>query len=124
LLFRLGKNFFYDSLLGEPLLGLDFYVHALFWLVLWSAVLVMLLFTHRLRRGLKGRIDRLARELAASRLSTGPFPELSEACARIHAASGRLALLEGRVETLRTEIAEISDLGRAHASLETRTVAP
>lgn len=122
LLFRLGRNFFYDSLRGEPLLGLDFYVHAVFWLVLWAAVLVML-FTHRLRRGLKGRIDRLARELATTRLDTGPFPELSRACARIHASSGRLALLESRVETLRTEMAELNELGRAHTKREEKTVA-
>lgn len=116
-LLRLGKNFFYDSLFGEPLLGLEFYVHALFWIALWSAVLVML-FTHRLRRGLKGRIDRLARELARVSLSTGPFPELSERCAQIRAASERLALLESRVETLRTEIADLLDLGARHAVMQ------
>ena len=54
LLFRLGKDFFYDSWLRQnptPAMGLDFYLTAAFWLVMWCFLLIFAL-TRRLRRGL------------------------------------------------------------------------
>ena len=57
IVYRLGKNFFYDSWLApEPTAtyGWDFFVHAAFWLVAWSALLLWM-FTSRLRRGLRGK---------------------------------------------------------------------
>ena len=72
LLYRLGKNFFYDSWLAEhpaPVFGLDFYVSAGFWLVLWC-LLLLWAFCSRLRRGLRGE-TRPARRGLASRLLGG-----------------------------------------------------
>ena len=80
LLYRLGKNFFYDSWLAPhpaPVYGLEFYVSAAFWLALWCFVLLWA-FCRRLRRGLRassigsppaGKTPRLPRAfLPASKL--------------------------------------------------------
>ena len=51
-LYRVGKNFFYDSFINEKnLLSTDFYLPALIFGVLWTGVL-LILFLGRLRRGL------------------------------------------------------------------------
>ncbi len=64
LLFRLGKNFFYDSWWSgnaAPTWGLESYFASAFWLLLWCFLLLWL-FTRRLRRAEAG--DRsLGREL-------------------------------------------------------------
>ena len=72
LLVRLGKNYFWDSWFegSAPVYGLDFYLSSLFWLVLWSGLLVWS-FTARLRRGLRQEINRLSGKLG--RPPTGPF---------------------------------------------------
>ncbi len=67
ILFRLGKNYFYDTWLGPllqvttptPLHGMDFFVQSGFWLLVWC-LLLLWLFTSGLRRGLRGAIDELA----------------------------------------------------------------
>lgn len=62
LLYRLGRNFFYDSWLAAeqvPVYGMNFFVAAAFWLIVWCVILLGL-FTMRLRRGLQGEIDQLA----------------------------------------------------------------
>jgi energy-coupling factor transporter ATP-binding protein EcfA2 len=67
LLYRWGKNFFYDSWwaydLGmiaqpAPMYGTEFFLSAAFWLLLWCGLLVWM-FTGRLRRGLNREIDAL-----------------------------------------------------------------
>jgi len=67
LLYRWGKNFFYDSWLAADLgwrtapvdmYGSEFFLSAGFWLLLWCALLVWM-FTGRLRRGLNREIDSL-----------------------------------------------------------------
>lgn len=117
-LYRVGKNFFYDSyLLGEPLLTLDFYVPAAVFFLLWTGLLVMA-FTGRLRRGLNRRIDALAGELAQQRMSRGLFPKLSEACRRIEVERARLEGLADAVADLRRRIAVFPSLGAAVAPSE------
>jgi len=62
LLFRQAKNFFYDSWLAEPpapIFGLEYYLSAAFWLVVWC-VLLLWMFSRRLRRGLSEEISQLA----------------------------------------------------------------
>ena len=74
ILFRLGKNYFYDSWLGPEVFGLpapaqvhgmDFFIQSGFWLLLWC-MLLLWLFTARLRRGLGGAVDELARHAASA----------------------------------------------------------
>ncbi|MGQ0637024.1 MAG: hypothetical protein ACT4QC_20635 [Planctomycetaceae bacterium] len=95
---------------GLPLVPADFYVHSAVYLVLWSALLVML-FTRRLRRGLVQRISELARKLAETRLASGLFPQLEEACLEIRRQHDRLEALSLATTELRREIAGTAGLG-------------
>ena len=72
LLFRLGKNFFYDSWWLTPpaaMWGVESYIAAAFWFVLWCFVLLWL-FTRGLR-GLKQAIDRLAENWTGAAAASG-----------------------------------------------------
>jgi hypothetical protein len=119
-LYRVGKNFFYDSFLREflgtapaaetPFLGVEFYIAAGVFFVLWTGLLVML-FTRRLRRGLNRRVNDLAAELAQSRLARGLFPQLEQACREIEMQTTRLTALAEATSELRNELATSPDLG-------------
>lgn len=110
-LYRVGRNFFYDSFLqGAPLLPVDFYVSAGVFFLLWSGGLVMA-FTRRLRRGLERSVDELAHELAETRLSTSLFPRLEQACRDIETARERLDGLAETTAGLRRRIAGSPRLG-------------
>jgi len=110
---RVGKNFFYDSLVGNtPLLTIDFYVSAGVFFALWSGVLVMA-FSRRLRRGLTRKIAALAEDLARSRVSgsEGLFPRLEEACRRLEVQRVRLEGIASSTAALRSQIATSGALG-------------
>ena len=75
LLFRLGKNFFYDSWRSDvplPMWGLESYLASAFWLGLWCFLLLWM-FMRRLRGGLKQAVDRLAENWIGS----APLPAFS-----------------------------------------------
>ncbi len=110
-LYRIGKNFFFDSFLHQsPPLTIDFYVSAGVVFLLWSGLLVMA-FTGRLRRGLRRRIENLARELAEYRMSQGLFPQLEVTCRKLELGYDRLGALFQATAELRRQIATSSDLG-------------
>lgn len=103
LLFRLGKNFFYDSWWAAtptPLWGLESYVAAGFWLVLWCFLLLWA-FTRRLRRGLRQAIDRLAEGWTSEASASGIFARLEEDCRRAQQFRQDLQRLENDVQRLR-----------------------
>ena len=107
LLYRLAKNFFYDSWLASdpaPVLGLDFYLIAGFWLVLWCLVLIFSL-TRRLRGGLRREIDRLAIDWQSASSASGLFVQFESECR--HAIQFRRDLdgLEEQVNQLRRQLA-------------------
>lgn len=118
--FRVGKNFFYDTFLkklledvpaiSEPMLSIDFYVPAGVFFVLWSGLLVMA-FTSRLRRGLRHEVDELAQQLAQRRMSRGLFPELESVCREITLSRSRLKALADDAVELRSHVATSSQLG-------------
>ncbi len=110
-LYRVGRNFFYDSWLNkEALLSTDFYVPAGLFLVLWSALLIMA-FTRRLRRGLKGEINSLASDLVHGQFGSGLFPDVETACRSARAATDDVELLQQATEGLRQEVAVSPALG-------------
>ncbi|MCA9114009.1 MAG: hypothetical protein KDA79_02920, partial [Planctomycetaceae bacterium] len=121
-LYRVGRNFFYDTFLAEflhpetavsvKLLPADFYISAAVFFILWSGLLVIA-FTRRLRRGLKKQIDELARELVGSRMAGGLFPELERACREVESARNQLDALAESTAELRRQIAGEGTLGRA-----------
>jgi hypothetical protein len=115
LLYRLGRNFFWDSWLAYDLgyrqapaevLGADFFVPALFWLLVWCGVLVWA-FTSRLRRGLKGEINLLAEQWANSS-PVRLFAPLEEECGSIHDFRDRWQRLMYRVAAVRTRLSQPS----------------
>ena len=102
LLYRLGKNFFWDSWLAPqpvPPFGLDFYLSATFWLVLWCVVLLWA-FTSRLRRGLRRQIDELAQGWSDPRPAGGIFAQLESECRHVDRLGDELARLQQQVSSL------------------------
>jgi hypothetical protein len=109
LLYRLGRNFFYDSWLAPEevrvdVYGLDFYVSAGFWLVLWCLVLIWL-FSGRLRRGLRREIDQLADGWKSPVSAAAVFARLEDGCRRVEQFRQDLDGMQQRVARLRSQLA-------------------
>jgi hypothetical protein len=120
-LYRIGYNFFYESLLNQQaILASDFYIPAAVFLLLWTGLLVIL-FTRRLRRGLDRQIDALAAELVDRKLAGGLFPELQQLCDNARRHRDRLEQLAERAEELRRDIAGPSELGVSRPPAESFT---
>lgn len=115
LLYRLAKNFFWDSWLAPqilPLVGVGFYVQALFWLLLWCLLLVWA-FNRRLRRGLKAEVDVLAEKWNNPGSAAGLFHDLESQCREIHQFHDELERIEQDVATLRRRLTSPDEpLGR------------
>jgi hypothetical protein len=106
LLYRLGKNFFYDSWLAPnpvPVHGLEFYLAAAFWLVLWC-LLLLWMFTARLRRGLRRELSQLAETWRHPSTASELFTRLDADCRRIRQFRGELDSLEREVDQLRKQV--------------------
>ncbi|HET6422868.1 MAG TPA: hypothetical protein VFG20_04240, partial [Planctomycetaceae bacterium] len=119
LLVRIGKNFFWDSwILHQPLLESQFYIPAALFLVLWT-VIVLGLFTARLRSGLKYSVQRLAEELAGSKLAAGLFPQLDEQCRDYARDTDELRRLTAQVTTVREHVHDTPGLSGLRATRTT-----
>ncbi|MBU4273245.1 MAG: hypothetical protein KKA28_15405 [Planctomycetes bacterium] len=106
ILFRLGKNFFYDSWLATPrapVSGLDFYLSAGFWLVLWC-LLLLWAFCSRLRRGLRGAVASLAVDWQDPSSAAGLFAGVEEECRRVERFHRELEAMRSDVERLRRQV--------------------
>ncbi len=111
LLYRVGRNFFYDSfVLDRPLLDTNFYIPAALFLVLWAGLLVMS-FTGRLRRGLTQHVQELARELASLKVGDGLFPDLEQQVTEFARERDRVESFVQTVDAIRDRFADASDLG-------------
>jgi hypothetical protein len=107
LVYRLGKNFFYDSWLAAhpvAVYGVDFYLAAGFWLAAWC-VLLYWSFSSRLRRGLHREIDQLARGWNSPRSAACLFARLDEDCRRADRFRRELDELRQHVGELRRRLA-------------------
>ena len=106
ILFRLAKNFFYDSWLApgpSPALGLDFYLTAGFWLLLWCFLLIFAL-SRRLRRGLRREIDRLVVAWQSPSTASGLFAHLDSQCRGAIQFRRDLDPLDEQVNRLRRQL--------------------
>jgi hypothetical protein len=102
-LFRLAKNFFYDSWLASnivPMWGVEAYATGTFWLVLWSMFLVWL-FTSRLRSGLGLAINALSANWGSTGMAGALFAPLENECRRAEEFRASLVRLQGEMERLR-----------------------
>jgi hypothetical protein len=110
-LYRVGKNFFYDSfVLDKSLLSTDFYLAAGLFLAILCGVLIMA-FVRRLQRGLGRRIQTLSGELAEARLAGGLFPDLEQALRGAQGRRDEVVQLLSQTENLRHELAGAEHLG-------------
>lgn len=123
-LWRVGKNFFWDSFLHPALdasaphaalLPSEFYISAAVFFVLWSGLLVIA-FARRLRRGLDRKVGELADGLAAKRFSGGLFPDVEAACRRVEEQVVRLDALIVDAKAARAELASGGRLGGLRVS--------
>ncbi len=111
LLFRIGKNFFWDSLLDHTqILAFDFYLPAAIFMLLWCG-LFLLLFTRRLQRGLRREVRELVERLLARKFRQNLFPELREQTDRADRQHAELQELIEECHSLRLEPHPSSALG-------------
>jgi hypothetical protein len=107
-LYRLAKNYFWDSWLDPtpdaPPYGLDFYLTSLFWLLVWAAGLVWI-FLNRIRHGM-GRHIRDCLQRWRHEVEQMPiFGVLEQEYEKIRDFQADLARLRERVESLRLRLA-------------------
>ncbi len=113
LLYRIGRNFFYDTFLRTPplpYLDTNFYIPAALFLVLWAGLLVMS-FTGRLRRGLTQHVHELARELASLQVGDGLFPDLEQQVNDFTRERDRVESFAQTVDAIRDRFADANNLG-------------
>jgi len=113
LLYRIGRNFFYDTFLRTPplpYLDTNFYIPAAMFVVLWAGLLVMS-FTGRLRRGLTQHVNELARELASLKVGDGLFPDLEQQVKDFARERDRVESFAQTVDSIRDRFADASNLG-------------
>ena len=116
ILYRLGKNFFYDSWLAAqpvPVVGIEFYLSAGFWLLLWCLALIWM-FTGRLRRGLRQEVDRLAEGRKSSAAVDAIFGRLEAECRQVERFRQDLDRLEDAVGRLRRQVATLPNEELGH----------
>lgn len=108
ILYRLGKNYFWDSWLDPTPdsgpFGLEFYVSSAIWLVLWCGLLIWA-FAQRLRRGLARQIRELAERWTGSAPAAGLFARLDGRCREVDRFAKDLQRLEEQVAGLRRQLA-------------------
>lgn len=111
-LFRAGKNFFWDTFVDPDarILPIDFYVSAGLFFLLWSSLLVMA-FARRMRRGLRTEIARMAEGLAADRPDAQLFPQVDAVLGEIDSQVQTLRRLHATCRHLRHELATSPELG-------------
>ncbi len=113
-LYRVGKNFFYDSFLHDaPLLSADFYIAAALFLLLICGLLVIR-FTSRLQAGLTTRIRKLTERLVQTRIGQSLFPQLEDGVQTARHQAEELRHLTRETVRLRDDLAAVSKLGYAH----------
>ena len=107
LLYRGGKNFFYDSWLAPnptPVYGLEFYASAGLWLLLWCLVLLWA-FCSRLRRGLRGEITKLAAGWNDTAAAAALFAAVETDCRRVERFRQDLDAIRWQIDRLRRQVA-------------------
>ncbi|HEV3005525.1 MAG TPA: GTPase [Pirellulales bacterium] len=113
LLYRFGRNFFYDSWLAvdlgltrqaQPVFGTDYFIAAGFCLLLWCGLLLWG-FTSRLRRGVAAEIEALTDRWNSPKLVSGVFAGLDAQCRGVHAFRHECERLANRVAQLEERVA-------------------
>ena len=123
LMYRVGKNFFYDSFwLEKPLLDTNFYIPAALFILLWAGAFVMS-YILKLRRGLTQRVEELAKQLAKQNAAAGLFPDLEQHCLDYRKHRERLDQFLSNVETIRQQFVEGQSVDRLSLKVERKVKA-
>ncbi|MFO0890920.1 MAG: GTPase [Isosphaeraceae bacterium] len=111
LAFHLARNFFYEHLWNKaPLLGLDFFVQAAFWCLVWGmAVGSLLLFW--VNRGLDRELKQAVIRLSPEHIFESLFAEPTAACQAIRGHVAALEILDRDLKQLEGEVGGVFDLG-------------
>ena len=99
---RLGRSWLAAK--PVPVYGLEFYLSASFWLLLWC-LLLLWAFCGRLRRGLRGQIDQLATGWQNASSAAGIFAHVEADCRRVEHFRRELDALRQEVEGLQRQLA-------------------
>ena len=100
LLARPAYNFFIDApFYGKPLLGLDFYLVSLIWLILWGVILLFF-FTMTLRRGIERVIQKTSQDWQRLPALEGLFASLETATTQILTFRDELESLKGLIDRI------------------------
>jgi hypothetical protein len=111
LLYRVGKNFFYDTFIFDrPYLDTTFYIPAAIILVLSAGTLVMS-FDRRLRRGLRQRVESLAEELAKLTIGESLFPDIEERFRVFSREQAKVDTCLKSISSIRNRFSNASELG-------------
>ncbi|MBL9122490.1 MAG: GTPase domain-containing protein [Planctomycetaceae bacterium] len=111
LLYRCGKNFFWDSWLApnpQPVFGTDFYLASALWLTAWCALLLWA-FTNRLRRGLNRQIASLAQEWTTATPAVSFFSHYEQQCRSARRFRQELTRLENLVAATQAKVVAPSE---------------
>lgn len=106
LLYRMGRNFFWDSWLApQPttIYGFDFYLGAAIWLWLWCTLLVWA-FTRRLRRGLRAEITAMAERCSTPVSTASVFSRVEKECRDIRHFRQQLEHLSSSVMSMKARL--------------------
>lgn len=106
--YRLAKNFFWDAWLDPTpdasLYGIEFYLVSLFWLLVWTAILIWL-FLARIRRGITRHLHKGLRQWLQQAQQTPLFATWETQCAKARWFQRELDRLEDQVQTMRLQLA-------------------
>jgi len=110
LVFHLGKNFFYDHLwLDRELVGVEFLVHSVLWMTVWTWVFRGMLIS-RLTRGLKSDALAVVDDAVDDSTLTDFAADIAEAAERVEQHVGALRRLCADLDHLRQELGQLEDV--------------
>ncbi len=111
---QLGRNFFYDHpLLGQPLLGVEYLVHSLLW-ILVAAFLLRGALLWWLSWGLKGRVMDVVDEVVTSGILAPLASDMSESIDQLRGHAASLKRIQRDFQRLDGELGVIEELQVSH----------
>ncbi|MCO6459456.1 MAG: ATP-binding cassette domain-containing protein [Pirellulaceae bacterium] len=107
---KLGMNFFYENLVqAKPLLGTDYLVHSLIW-ILVAAFLLRGALLWWLAAGLRGKVMQVADEVVRGGILEPLADDVTQAATRVHGHCDALWRVERDFQRLADELRQVEEL--------------
>ena len=121
LLVRLAKNFFVDAPWHQQeMLGIEYYLVSLIWVILWGALLLFF-FTMTLRRGIEQSIQKTSQNWHRLPALNGLFESLESETTRILTFRDELESLKGLIDRINQQAEKLDKrLGKSVGCLQRR----